>query len=317
MSQSNALIIDGRCYTPHTIIGDCERLQGLSFLFLQFADPQFGMYEAQSLLHKTRDKEHHQLNNLHTTGTSKFTEESHLYQTAIDFANKIKPDFIVTCGDMVNDIDQPDQFQELIRITESLNHNIPYYWVAGNHDVGNIVNTESLYDYRLQFGDDNYFFDHSGSRFIVLNSNIINDPTLVPAEWSKQLAFVEHVVGEARSQNMEHIIIFTHHPLFLQNSEEDDPGNPLLAFTIPLEKRRILLEIFQRHRVSAVFSGHLHRNFYGKDRDLEMVTSGPIGYPLGDDPSGLRVVKISESRIAHEYFSLNQLPESTDFVSKL
>jgi hypothetical protein len=36
-----------------------------------------------------------------------------------------------------------------------------------------------------------------------------------------------------------------------------------------------------------------------------MVTSGPVGYPLGDDPSGLRIVDVGEERVLHEYVPLS------------
>jgi hypothetical protein len=38
-----------------------------------------------------------------------------------------------------------------------------------------------------------------------------------------------------------------------------------------------------------------------------MVTSGPVGYPLGDDPSGVRVVAVGESGVAHRYSALDEL----------
>ena len=81
---------------------------------------------------------------------------------------------------------------------------------------------------------------------------------------------------------------------------------------IPKERRRVLLELFKAHGVAAVFAGHWHRNNYASDGDLQMVTSGPVGYPLGDDPSGLRVVKVFEDRIEHEYFGLDAIPEAID-----
>ena len=171
--------------------------------------------------------------------------------------------------------------------------------------MGNVVTTASLAEYRGRFGRDDYFFDHGGTRFVVLNSNIHVDPSLVPNEWQRQRAFAEHAVGEARAQGADHILVFTHYPFFLLDAEEED------SFVIvPRERRRILLEMFHRHQVTALFAGHWHRNVYGRDGDLEMVTSGSVGYPLGDDPSGLRVVKVYEDRIEHEYFALDAVPES-------
>ncbi len=46
------------------------------------------------------------------------------------------------------------------------------------------------------------------------------------------------------------------------------------------------------------------------DDGLEMVTTGPVGKPLGDDPSGLRVVKVFSDRIEHRYYGLDDVPPS-------
>ena len=42
--------------------------------------------------------------------------------------------------------------------------------------------------------------------------------------------------------------------------------------------------------------------------DLEMITTGAVGLPLGEDPSGLRVVKIYADRLDHQYYPLDQVP---------
>ena len=279
----------------------------MSFFFIQLADPQFGMYAALSGLDDERlaDYRSRGMNVTPAPRITGFARETELYESAIASANRLGPEFVITCGDMTNDVDDPAQFDELTRITTKLDSRIPMYWVAGNHDVGNVVSSESLAQYRGRFGEDDYFFDHRGSRFVVLNSNIPLDPSEVPHEWERQREFAEEAVGEARRHGVDHILVFTHHPLFLRDKDEED------SFVIlPRERRRVLLEMFHRHRVSAVFAGHWHRNVYGSDGDLEMVTSGSVGYPLGDDPSGLRIVKVLEDRIEHEYFALDAVPNS-------
>ena len=43
-----------------------------------------------------------------------------------------------------------------------------------------------------------------------------------------------------------------------------------------------------------------------------MVTTGAVGYPLGDDPSGLRIIKVYQDRIEHEYYGLDNIPVSVE-----
>jgi 3',5'-cyclic AMP phosphodiesterase CpdA len=279
----------------------------MSFFFIQLADPQFGMYASLSglddeTLADYRRRGHNVEKTPRITG---FARETALYESAIASANRLAPDFVITCGDMINDVDDPAQFDELQRITGKLGSRIPMHWVAGNHDVGNVVTAESLSGYRDRFGRDDYFFDHQGTRFVVLNSNIHFDPSQVPHEWERQQEFAEDALNEARRQSADHILVFVHHPPFLLRTDEEDS-----SIVVPRAQRRVLLEIFHRHGVSAVFAGHWHRNVYGRDGDLEMVTTGSVGYPLGDDPSGLRVVKVYPDRIDHEYYALDAAPAS-------
>ena len=43
-----------------------------------------------------------------------------------------------------------------------------------------------------------------------------------------------------------------------------------------------------------------------------MVISGPVGFPLADDPSGLRIVKVYDDRVEHEYFGMDDVPMYVD-----
>ena len=38
-----------------------------------------------------------------------------------------------------------------------------------------------------------------------------------------------------------------------------------------------------------------------------MVTSAAVGYPLGDDPSGFRTVRVYGDRIEHDYHALDRV----------
>ena len=279
----------------------------MSFFFIQMADPQFGLFAHVSGLSAP------EIEALHRRGIpvrpapkiTGFADETRLYGKAIAEANRLRPDFVVMCGDMVNDSDDEEQLAELFRITGLLDEAIPMHWVAGNHDVGNELTPESLATYRRRFGEDNYFFDHGGSRFVVLNSNVAYDPTHVPEEWERQVDFLRDALVEARQRDSDHVVVFTHHPLFLREPDEADS-----IFVVPQVRRRVLLDLLTSYGAAAVFSGHYHKNSYGSYRGLRMVTSAAVGYPLGDDPSGFRTVRVYGDRIEHEYHALDRVPRS-------
>lgn len=99
-------------------------------------------------------------------------------------------------------------------------------------------------------------------------------------------------------------------------STHDEPDE---YFNLPTGIRSELLDLFVRYGVTAVFSGHYHRNRSPASyRGLLHVVSSALGRPLGDDPSGLRIVKVGVSKgnktgaadLEHTYYGLKDVPES-------
>ncbi len=284
----------------------------MDFFFIQMSDPQFGMFARLSGMDAERIqdlRQRHGWNIRPAPKTTGFAEETALYEKAIAAANRLNPAFVVISGDMVEDGNDPEQLAELRRITAKLHPHIPVHWAPGNWDVGNTPTPETLAQYRGNFGEDYYAFQHGGSSFMVLNSCVGFDDSHTPGEWDRQLAFLRTSLGEARNRGSAHIVIFLHHPLY-----RHDPGEADSWAAIPRAKRRSLLDVFEAHGVSAVFSGHWHTCHSVDHEGMQMVTTGAVGYPLGDDPSGLRIVKVSQDKIEHQYYGLDQIPEPEEFT---
>ena len=270
--------------------------------FVQMADPQFGMYSSVSKFSDADKAERRQRGiNIEYTGPvlEGLAKETSLFTEAIETANKINPDFVVICGDMVHNSDSDEQFQELIRISRLLNEDIKLYWVAGNHDVGDKPTRAGLAQYKEQFGEYNYSFQEENCYFIVLNSSICYDPGSVPDEWEILISFLEKELQIAASVQQRHKIIFMHHPLYLNDPNEGDN-----YFVIPSARRAKISDLITEYDVSAVFTGHLHRNNYKKIGNTELVSTGPVGFPLGEDPSGIRHVRVDDNSLTHEYLGL-------------
>ena len=270
--------------------------------FVQMADPQFGMYSAISKFSDADIAWRRQRGiNIEYTGPvlEGFAKETSLFTEAIETANKINPNFVVICGDMVHNSDSEEQFQELIRISRLLNKDIKLYWVAGNHDVGDKPTQASLNKYKEQFGEYNYSFQEENCYFIVLNSAICYDPGLVPNEWNTLISFLENELRIAASTHQRHKIIFMHHPLYLNDLNECDSYH-----VIPSERRAKIIDLITEYDVTAVFTGHLHMNNYQKLGNTELVSTGPVGFPIGNDPSGIRYVQVNEHSLNHKYSSL-------------
>src|SRR2546430_9543929 len=83
--------------------------------FIQMSDPQFGMYA------ENRD----------------FLQETINFEFAIATANRLRPKFVVICGDLINQAGNAAQSAEFLRIAAKLDPATKLYNVAGNHDVEN------------------------------------------------------------------------------------------------------------------------------------------------------------------------------------
>jgi 3',5'-cyclic AMP phosphodiesterase CpdA len=261
--------------------GQASAQESESYVFAQLADTQFGFF--------AEDRE--------------FIQETANYEFVVANLNRLRPAFVIVCGDLINKPGDPAQRAEYLRITALLDPSIPFYAVSGNHDVGNEPTPESLADYRAHFGPDWYSFRERDIYGIVLNSSIISAPAAVESEAAAQEAWLREELARAKASGARHILVFQHHSWFL-----DSPDEPDAYFNIPLATRSRYLALFREAGVSHVFAGHYHRNAFGRDGELEMVTTGPVGRPLGDDPSGFRLVRVGAEGIAHEYVPLGRIP---------
>lgn len=255
--------------------------QSEPFFFVQLSDPQFGMFRADS----------------------SFEQESASFELAIATVNRLKPAFVVVTGDLVNRRGDRAQVAAYRRIAAKLDPGIALYNVAGNHDVGNVPTPTSIEAYRRDFGPDHYTFRYRDLEGIVLNSPLIQAPDSAPALYEEQERWLAEQLARPRPVGVRYRVVFQHHSWFLH-----DPDEPDQYFNIPRERRLPHLALFLKSGVTYVFSGHYHRNAVGRDGPIEMVTTGPVGKPLGSDPSGIRVVIVRPTGIEHRYYGLGNLP---------
>jgi 3',5'-cyclic AMP phosphodiesterase CpdA len=263
----------------------CRIASAQELFFIQMSDPQFGMY----------------------TANAGFDQETANFEFAIATANRLHPPFVVISGDLVNKPGDPAQIAEYSRITHQLDPNIALYSIAGNHDVGNVPTPESLVAYRKIFGKDYYSFRQGAFEGIVLNSSLIQHPEKVMDEEVKQREWLESELKKAVAEHVQWIVVFQHIPWFLHHVDEPDQ-----YFNIPRNTRYRYLKILKDNGVRYDFAGHFHQNSIGIDGSFEMVTTGPIGKPLGDASSGMRVVSVSKNNICSRYYGLGNLPSKID-----
>ncbi|XP_053550589.1 serine/threonine-protein phosphatase CPPED1 [Bombina bombina] len=265
------------------------------FYFIHGADPQFGLMKSWEI----GDPDY---------GGNEWQREISLTEDAVQAINKLnpKPKFFVICGDLVHAMPgiewKEAQERDLKDVLQKTSRDIPLVFVSGNHDIGNAPTAETIQSYCNNWGDDFFSFWVGGVFFLVLNSQLFFDSSKCPELKDAHNRWLAAQLALAQERKCKHAIIFQHIPLFLQTPDEDND-----YFNIEKSLRQELLEMFHKAGIKAVFSGHYHRNAGGTYKDLDMVVTSAIGCQLGKDTHGLRVVAITEDKIVHRYYSLNDL----------
>ena len=255
------------------------------FFFIQLSDPQLGMFT------ENRD----------------FVQDAANFEFAVTAVNRLKPAFVVITGDLVHKPGDAAQIAEYRRIVAKIDRAIPVYNIAGNHDVENVPTPASLATYTKIFGPDRYTFEHQGLVGIVLNSSVIHSPDKTAEALAEQERWLRGELTRARSGGARHIVVFQHHPWFIKSPTEADQ-----YFNIPLARRAAYLALFREFGVRYLFCGHYHRNAEGRDGEIENITSGPVGKPLGGAKSGIRVAIVRADKIEHRYYELGELPTAIE-----
>ena len=246
--------------------------------FFVLADPQFGMY----------------------TNNKGFARETQNFETVIAAANRLHPAFVVVCGDLVNQPGSAAEIEGFQQVARGLDPSIPLYAVAGNHDVGNAPTPASRQAYRKVFGRDYYTFQVHGMEGLVLDSQLIKDGSHDPVAARAQEEWLHASLAEARKQHIKLLVVFQHIPWFLGDAREKDQ-----YFNIPTQTRIEHLNLLHRFGVRYVFAGHYHQNAHGTYRGVNVLTIGPVGKPLGKDPSGFEIVTVKKNRLSFQYVPLN------------
>jgi len=276
------------------------------YFFVFGADTQLGLID--------------QMNNV--TVNPSWDEELRRLGVIINHMNsmKPKPKFFIICGDLVNAYPEryPDRWKrqgnDLKNALLRLDVSIPVICVCGNHDIGNQPSSDAIAKYRGSFGDDYFSFWIQGSLFIVLNSQYYKDDSLVPDLSAAQELWLDTILSASNksspsfTSSPRHIVVFLHIAPF--KYEEDEPDD---YFNLAIEKRKPLLSKLFNAGVRKIFCGHFHRNAGGFafDRRMEVIVNSAIGRVWAGKP-GIRIVKVKEDDIKHEWFDLEKLPSSVE-----
>jgi len=212
------------------------------------------------------------------------------FQTAIQRVNELKPDFVLTGGDLIMDaLGQSferswglyDLYLKLIR-----NFNMPVYNTMGNHEVFGLypesgVNPDNpeygkaMYKHRMNYQQTYYAFDHKGWHFIVLDAiGFKPNRRYFGYVDENQLNWLEQDLS--RVDKSIPIAVSLHIPLTSVYAQMADSSTAALDSAAVVVNAKQVLEKFADHNLRLVLQGHLHVVEEIIFRDTHYITGGAV-----------------------------------------
>lgn len=215
------------------------------------------------------------------------------FKLAVKQINKLNPDFVVICGDLVNNKSDSSfaDFKEIVSGFE-----MPFYNAPGNHDVGKIPTDTSLSYYRKTIGKDYCNFQHKGYSFIVANTQLwkVN----LESESEKHDTWFYETLKEQSDKNNP-IFVIGHYPLYVDSLAEDETYHNL-----PLVKREEILNLLKKNNVVAYLTGHTHKTVINNFENIQLVSGATTSRNLDETPLGFRLWEVSYDTIKNSFISL-------------
>lgn len=177
------------------------------------------------------------------------------YQKAVNSIKKINPDLVFALGDLVSSCDKEKECEGKINNWKNVLGSLSSktYVIMGNHDRTGKEKSDDAWRRVFElpsngpegFFELTYSFDFQNSHFVVLSSDKPEEKKInsVQRNWLEQ---------DLRKNTKENIFIFFHEPAYPTNSKIGE------SLDANASDRDALWNIFIKHKVTAVFSGHEH-----------------------------------------------------------
>lgn len=208
-------------------------------------------------------------------GDTQSNDEVHA--SIVDQIIEEEPLFLLGTGDAVSEGLELNEWETFFQIRRDLLRNVPFYSALGNHE-----RDSSLYfDFFDLPGNERYYsFTVGDVLFVLLDSEgpiPVDLPVTEKADdsilfyFARQKAWLEQTLQE--NSDSPFIFVAMHRPMFSVNSERG----------LETAYNRLRWgDIFERHRVQIVFSGHDHHYHHAYNNGTHYVTTGGGGGHLRD-----------------------------------
>jgi len=237
---------------------------------------------------------------------------------AIDTINDLKPDFVITGGDLIMDAlgqryGRADSLYTLyLETVKALK--MPVYNAMGNHEIYGIYSRsgadpehpdygEKMFENRI--GKSYYSFEHKGWKFMILNS--IEDTgkdSYIGLIDNDQIEWIKEELQKTDSTIP--LAIITHIPFITVNTQKYQGTTLPNDSSLVISNGKEVLDLFEGHNLKLVLQGHLHLVEDIFIDDIHFITGGAICAawwrgPYRGDEEGFVLVRIKGSEFDWEF----------------
>ena len=217
------------------------------------------------------------------------------FQLAVEAINALEIDWVVVCGDLVNDGTDDQAVADFKAIAKGFT--MPVYLAPGNHDVGNAPTVESLERYRKLQGPDYYAATEHGLKLMIVNTQLWKAP--VPGESEKHDTWFSTELADSTATGTPTLIV-SHYPPFVATADEPDD-----YFNLQPEKRATVLAEVKAAGVKAWLAGHVHKNLVLDYEGMPVVASATTSRNFDGAPFGFRIWEVNtDGLLTHRYEAL-------------
>ncbi len=244
---------------------------------------------------------------------------------AVNEVNELKPDFVLTGGDLVMDAmaQKYERACMLYDMYKSISGKLemPVYNTIGNHENFGVSKRNGADPshpefgkkmYQKRIGECYYSFDHKGWHFMALDSiGLPPDTSYVGLVGEDQMEWIlqdlQSVAQETPIVISTHIPLVTAYPLFSGNPVGDELNS------LVVNNAHEVLELFKEHNLRLVLQGHLHIIEDVSIGGIRFITAGAVCADWWEGPrdgmeEGFVLVSIKGDTIEWEYIDFGWDP---------
>lgn len=210
------------------------------------------------------------------------------FTQALDTVNKLKPDFIITGGDLIMDAlgqsyGRADSlynlYSEVIKKSECQvyntmgNHEIYGIYTISGADPANPEYGEKMFEKRL--GQTYQSFDHKGWKFMIINS--IEETKKGKYIGQVDTAQISWIKSELKKTDPHTpIVLSTHIPFITANTQKYEGSTlPNDSSTVIFNSKEVI-DLFSGYNLKLVLQGHLHTVEDIYIDEIHFITGGAV-----------------------------------------